>query len=67
MVTVRNKFDTLKWVSEIHTLNEEYENFVSAHMEAVEECITNKARAKHKVPWETLAVRKKQDNVKIAS
>ena len=32
MVTVRNKFDTLQEISETYTPNDEYENFVSAHM-----------------------------------
>ena len=36
-------------------------------MEAAEKCIPTKLRTKHRVPWETLAVRKKRDNVKTAS
>ena len=31
------------------------------------ECISTKLRAKHKVPWETLAVKKKCDNMQTAS
>ena len=32
MVTVENKLKTLQEISETHTLNEEYENFVTAHI-----------------------------------
>ena len=34
-IVVRNKFDNLQELSEILTPNDEYENFVSAHMQAV--------------------------------
>ena len=34
MVTQRNKFDAFQEISEILTPNDEYENFVNAHMEA---------------------------------
>ena len=43
------------------------ENFVNAHLEAAAECIPTKQRAKPRVPWETLVVRKKHADVKIAS
>ena len=33
--------------------NDEYENFVNAHLEAAAECISTKQRAKPRVPWET--------------
>ena len=33
MLTVRNKQDTLQETSEKHTPNNEYENFVIAHIE----------------------------------
>ena len=46
------------------TSNDEYENFVNAHMEAAAECLTTKLLATHIVPWETLAVKKKRENVK---
>ena len=36
-------------------------------MEVAAECIANKLRAKQKYPWETLAVKKKRDDVKTAS
>ena len=34
MVTVRNKFDTFQETYETLILNDEYENFVTAHIEA---------------------------------
>ena len=52
---------------ETHTPNDEYENFVNANIEAAAECIPTKQRAKPRVPWETLAVRKKRADVKTAS
>ena len=58
-LTQRNKFDALQEISETPTLNDEYENFVNAHLEVITECIITKQRAKPRVPWETLAVRKK--------
>ena len=33
----------------------------------VAECLPSKPRTKHRDPWETLAVRKKRDNVKAVS
>ena len=54
-LTLRNKSNALQERSEIHTQNDEYENFVNAHLEAAAECIP----AKPRVPWETIAVRKK--------
>ena len=37
-------------------------------MEAIAECIPTKLRAKRRIPWETLAIRKKkQVNLKTAS
>ena len=65
-LTLRNKFNTQQ-KTETHTLNDEYENFINAHLEAAAECIPTKQRAKPWVPWETLAVRKKQADVKTAS
>ena len=59
MITKRNKFNTLQEISETLTPNDEYENFVKAHIEAAAECIPTKLKAKHRVPWETLAIRKK--------
>ena len=57
-LTLRNKFDALHEISEIPTPNDEYENFVNAHLEAAAECIPTKQRAKPRVPGQTLAVRK---------
>ena len=42
MVTVRN---SLQEISETHTPNDEYENFITTHMEAAAECILTKPRA----------------------
>ena len=57
VLALRNKYDTLKEKTETHTPNEEYENFVNAHLEASAEFIPIKQRTKSTVPWETLAVR----------
>ena len=46
-ITLRNKFDVLQEVSEAFTSNDEYENFVNAHIEVAAECIPAKLRAKH--------------------
>ena len=59
-ITLRNRFDTLHEKTETHTPNDEYENFVKAHLEAAAECIPTKKRVKPRVPWETLAVKKKK-------
>ena len=58
-LTLRNKFDALQEISKTPTPNDEYENFVNAHIEAAAECIPTKHRAKPRVRCETLAVRKK--------
>ena len=47
---LRNKFDALQEISETPTPNDEYENFVKAHLEAAAECIPTKQRAKPRVP-----------------
>ena len=47
-------------------INDEYENFVNVHLEAAAECIPTKQTARPRVPWETLAVRKKRADVKTA-
>ena len=64
---LRNKFDALQEISEIQTLNEEYENFVNTRIETELQCIPTKLSAKHRVPWKTLAIKKKRDDVKTAS
>ena len=49
------------------TPNDEYENFVNAHLEAAAKYIPTKLKTKYRVPWETLAVREKRALVKTAS
>ena len=66
-LTLRNKFDILQEKTETRTPNDEYENFVNAHLEAAAECIPTKQIAKPSVPWETLAVRKKRADAKTTS
>ena len=66
MLALRNKFDALQ-KTEIRTPNDEYENFVNAHLEAATKCIPTKHRTKTRVPWETLAVREKREDVITAS
>ena len=46
-------------ISETPTPNDEYDNFVNAHLEVATECIPTKQRAKLRVLWETSVVRKK--------
>ena len=48
-ITVRNKFDAHQEISETFTPNDEYQNFVNAHIEAAAECIPTKLRAKRRV------------------
>ena len=67
MLTLRNKFNALQEISETPPLNDEYENFVNAHLELAAECIPTKQRTKPRVSWETLAVRKKHADMKTAS
>ena len=64
---LRNRFETLQEKTEKGTPNDEYENFVEAHLEAASKCIPTKPRTKYRVPWETLAVREKHALVKTAS
>ena len=45
-IRLRNKFDVLQEMSKAFTSNDEYENFVHAHMEKAAECIPTKLRAK---------------------
>ena len=58
MLTLRNKFDALQEKTETHTLNDKYENFINALLEVAAECIPTKQRAKPRVPWEILVIRK---------
>ena len=49
-ITLGNKFDAFQEISETLTPNDEYENFVNAHVEAATECILTILRATHTVP-----------------
>ena len=55
-IALRNKFDALQEINETLTPNDEYENFVNAHMDAAAaaaaaaECIPTKLKAKYRVP-----------------
>ena len=64
---LRNRFEILQEKTEKVTPNDEYENFVEAHLEAASKCIPTKPRTKYRVPWETSAVREKRALVKTAS
>ena len=64
---LRNRFETLQEKTEKATPNDEYENFVEAHLEAASKYIPTKPRTQYRVPWETLAVREKRALVKTAS
>ena len=59
VLELRNRFETLQEKTAIDTPNDEYENFVNAHIEAAAKCIPTKPR--------TLAVREKRAHVKTAS
>ena len=67
MIKQASKFDAIRDISETLTPNDKYEKFVNAHMEAAVERIPTKLRAKHRILWETLAVKKKRDDMKTAS
>ena len=63
-VTVRNKFDIFREISERYTPHDGYENFATAHIEIAADCTLTKQKAKYRVPWDSLVVRKKQNNSK---
>ena len=67
ILELRNRFETLQEKTEKSTPNDEYENFINAHLEAAAKCIPTKLKTKYRVPWETLAVREKRARVKTAS
>ena len=67
VLELRNRFETLQEKTEKGTSNDEYENFVEAHLKAASKCIPTKLRTKYRVPRETLAVREKRALVKPAS
>ena len=64
---LRNRFEALQEKAEKDTPNDEYENFVEAHLEAAAKCIPTKPRTKYRAPSETPAVREKRALVKTAS
>ena len=67
VLELRNRFETLQEKTKKSPPNDEYENFVNAHLEAAAKCIPTKLKTKYRVPWETLAVREKRALVKTAS
>ena len=67
VLELRNRFETLQEKTEKSTPNDEYENFVNAHLEAAAKYIPTKLKTKYRVPWETLAMREKRALVKTAS
>ena len=67
VLELRNRFETLQEKTEKSTPNDEYENFVSAHLEAAAKYIPTKLKTKYRVPLKTLAVREKRALVKTAS
>ena len=66
VLELRNRSETLQEKTEKSTPNDEYENFVNAHLEAAAKYIPTKIKTKYRVPWETLAVREKRALVKTA-
>ena len=64
---MRNRFETLQENTENGTPNDEYENFVNAHLEAAANFIPTKHGTRYRVPSETLTVREKRADVKTAS
>ena len=67
VLELRNRFEKLQEKTEKRTPNDEYENFVNAHLGTAAKCIPTKLKTKYRVPWETLAVREKRALTKIAS
>ena len=67
VLALRSKFNALQEKTEIHTPNEEYENFVNAHLDGAAKCVPTKLITKSRVPWETLVVREKYAHMKTAS
>ena len=67
VLQLRNRFEALQEKIGKCTPNDEYENFVNAHLEAAANWIPAKPKTKYRVPWETLAVREKRADVKTTS
>ena len=61
------KYGAQQKKTETNTTNEEYENFVNAHLESSAEFIPTKQRTKSRVTWDALAVIEKRADVKTAS
>ena len=53
-------------ISEKHTPNNEYANFVTTHIEATVKCIPKNLRVKCRVLWEARAISEKRDYMNIA-
>ena len=53
VLELRNRFETQQEKTEKGTPNDEYENFVNAHLKAASKCIPTKPRTKYRVSWET--------------
>ena len=66
VLELRKRFETLQEKIDKHTSNDEYENFVNAHLEAAAKCIQTKTRTKSRVPWEALSFREKRAHMKTA-
>ena len=49
VLELRNRFETLQDKTEKDTPNDEYENFVNAHLEPAERCIPTKPRTKQNI------------------
>ena len=56
VLELRNRFETLQEKTEKSTTNDEYENFVNAHLEAAAKYIPTKLKTKYRVPWEKRAL-----------
>ena len=66
-IRTKKQIRTLQEKEEKNTPNDEYENFVNAHLEAASKCIPIKPRTKYRAPWETEEVRENRALVKTAS
>ena len=55
VLELRNRFETLQEKTEKSTPNDEYENFVNAHLEAAAKYIPTKIKTKYRVPWRNLS------------
>ena len=66
-VTTKNKFDSLREISETHTPNDNDENFLFAYIGVAAECIPTKPRTNDRVSLDSLVVMKQRDHMKIAS